>query len=165
MQNLLQDMRYALRMLLKKPGFTVVAVITLALGIGANTAIFSVVNAVLLRPLPFPESERLMRLYDKETDSAMASEHLEVAPANFLDWQQQSQTLAGMAAWAEEEDALAHQGQADPAVTAFVTANFFSVLGVSPLHGRVFTSEEDQPGREAVALLGHGLWQRRFGGD
>jgi putative ABC transport system permease protein len=165
MQALWQDLRYGARMLLKQPGFSLIAVITLALGIGANTAIFSVINAVLLRPLPFPESERLVRLYEKETYSAMASERLEVAPANFLDWRRQSRTLAGIAAWGEEEQALASQGQADAAVAAFVTANFFSVLGVSPLHGRVFTSEEDQPGRDAVALLGHGLWQRRFGGD
>jgi putative ABC transport system permease protein len=160
-----QDLRFGARMLAKKPGFTLMAVLTLALGIGANTAIFSVINAVLLRPLPFPEPERLVRLYEKETDAEVASERLEVAPANFLDWQGQSRTLAGIAAWGEEEQALANQGQADPAVAAFVTANFFSVLGISPLHGRVFTSEEDQPGRDTVALLGHGLWQRRFGGD
>ncbi|MGH9944738.1 MAG: ABC transporter permease, partial [Pyrinomonadaceae bacterium] len=165
MRTLWQDLRYGVRTLLKQPGFALVALVTLALGIGANTAIFSVVNGVLLRPLPYPEPERLMRLYEKETDAATLSERLEVAPANFLDWRRQSRTLAEIAAWGEEEQALVGQEQADPVKAAFVTANFFAVLGVQPLHGRVFTSEEDQPGRDEVALLGYGLWQRRFGGD
>ncbi len=165
MNTFWQDLRYGARMLMRNPGFTLIAVITLALGIGANTAIFSVVNAVLLRPLPFPESERLVRLYEKETDAATPSERLEVAPANFLDWQRQSRTLAGIAAWGDEEQALAGQDKAEPVMAAFVSANFFSVLGVSPLYGRVLTSEEDQPDRDTVALLGYGLWQRRFGGD
>jgi len=165
MRILLQDVRYGARMLVKHPSFTFVAVLVLALGIGANTAIFSVVNGVLLRPLPYPEPERLVRLYEKETDAATPSERLEVAPANFLDWRRQSRTLAEVAAWGEEEQALAGQEQAEPVKAAFVSANFFAALGVQPLHGRVFTSEEDQPGRDEVALLGYGLWQRRFGGD
>ncbi len=97
MNSFLQDMRYGARMLKSKPGFTLIAVVTLALGIGANTAIFSVVNAVLVRPLPFPESERLVRLYEKETDAAVPSERLDVAPANFLDRQRQSRTLPEIA--------------------------------------------------------------------
>ncbi|HEU0180051.1 MAG TPA: ABC transporter permease [Blastocatellia bacterium] len=165
MQTLWQDLRYGARMLMKQPGFTLIAVITLALGIGANTAIFSVVNAVLLRPLPYPEPAALARIYEKETDAAAPSERLEVAPANFLDWRRQSRTLVEIAAWGQEEQALASQDHADSVVAAFVSANFFSVLGVSPLHGRVFTSEEDKPGSDTVALLGYGLWQRRFGGD
>src|SRR5574341_573253 len=165
MQTLWQDLRYGARMLLKQRGFTLIAVLTLALGIGANTAIFSVVNAVLLRPLPFPEPERLVRLYEKETDAATPSERLEVAPANFLDWQRQSRTLAEIAAWGDEEQALADQDKAEPVMAAFVSANFFSVFGVSPLYGRVFALEEDQPRHDAVALLGYGLWQKRFGGD
>jgi putative ABC transport system permease protein len=165
MNTLWQDLRYGARMLLKTPGFTLIAILTLALGIGANTAIFSVVNAVLLRPLPFPESERLVRLYEKKTDVALRSERQEAAPANFLDWQRQSQTLAGIAAWGNKEQALAGQDGAEAVGTALVSANFFSVLGVNPLHGRVFTLAEDQPGRDAVALLGYDLWQRRFGGN
>src|SRR5215510_15555904 len=165
MQTLLQDLRYGARMLLKKPGFTLTAVLTLALGIGANTAIFSVVSAVLLRSLPYPEPAELVRIYEKETDSALPSERLEVAPANFLDWRRQSRTLVEIAAWGQEEQALASQDHADSIVAAFVSFNFFSVLGVNPLRGRVFTSEEDKPDRDTVALLSYGLWQRRFGGD
>ena len=165
MQTLLQDLRFGVRMLLKKPGFTLIAVMTLGLGIGANTAIFSVVNAVLLRPLPYPDPASLVRIYEKETDTAIRNERLEVAPANFLDWQRQSRTLVEIGGWGQEEQALANQDQADPVVAAFVSANFFSVLGVNPLHGRVFTSEEDKPDYDSVALLGYGLWQRRFGGD
>jgi len=165
MQTLLQDLRYGARMLLKKPGLTLTAVLTLALGIGANTAIFSVVNAVLLRPLPYPEPAALVRIYEKETDSALPSERLEVAPANFLDWRRQSRTLVEIAAWGQEEQALASQDHADSVVAAFVSFNFFSALGVNPLRGRVFTSEEDRPDRDTVALLSYGLWQRRFGGD
>lgn len=167
MQALWQDLRYGVRMLYKNRGFTSVALLALALGIGANTAIFSVVNAVLVRPLPFPESDRLVRLYEKETDAdaAVPSERLEVAPANFLDWQRQSRTLPEIAAWGDEEQALANAGQAEPVRAAFVSANFLSVLGVSPLRGRGFTSEDDQPGHDSVAVLSFGLWQRRFGGD
>src|SRR5262245_8319410 len=165
MQTLLQDLRYGARMLLKNPSFTTIAVITLALGIGANTAIFSVVNAVLLRPLPYPDPAELVRIYEKETDTARPSERLEVAPANFLDWRRQSRTLVEIAAWGQEEQALASQGHADPVVAAFVSSNFFSVLGVNPLRGRVFTSDEDKPDHDKVALLGYGPWQRRFGGD
>src|SRR5262245_47926393 len=165
MQTLLQDLRFGARMLLKSPGFTAIAVITLALGIGANTAIFSVVNAVLLRPLPYPDPAALVRIYEKETDTAIRSERLEVAPANFLDWQRQSRTLVGIAAWGQGEQALASQDLADTVVAAFVSYNFFSVLGVRPLWGRVFTPEEDRPDHDEVALLGYGLWQRRFGGD
>jgi putative ABC transport system permease protein len=165
MQTLLQDLRYGARMLLKAPGFTAIAVITLALGIGANTAIFSVVNAVLLRPLPYPDPAALLRIYEKETDTARPNERLEVAPANFLDWRRQSRTLTEIAAWGREEQALATKDQADPVVAASVSANFFSVLGVNPLHGRVFTPEEDNPDHDEVALLGYGLWQRRYGGD
>src|SRR5262245_31805656 len=165
MQTLLQDLRYGARMLLKKPGFTLIAVITLGLGIGANTAIFSVVNAVLLRPLPYPDPAAIVRIYEKETDTAIRNERLDVAPANFLDWRRQSRTLIEIGAWGQEEQALANQDQADPVVAAFVSANFFSVLGVNPLHGRVFSSEEDSPDHDSVALLSYGLWQRRFSGD
>jgi putative ABC transport system permease protein len=165
MQSLWQDLRFGARMLRKQPGFTFIAVFTLALGIGANTAIFSVDNAVLLRPLSFPEPEQLVRLYEQETDSTLSSARLEVAPANFLDWQRQSRTLAGIAAWGKEAQPLASQDKAEPVVAAFVSANFFSVIGASPLQGQVFTPAEDQPGRDTVALLGYGLWQRRFGGD
>src|SRR5262249_952657 len=126
---------------------------------------FSVVNAVLLRPLPYPDPAALVRIYEKETDTTIRSERMEVAPANFLDWQRQSRTLVGIAAWGQDEQALSNKDQADPVVDAFVSYNFFSVLGVNPSYGRVFTPEEDNPDHDEVALLGYGLWQRRFGGD
>jgi putative ABC transport system permease protein len=165
MQTFWQDLRYGARMLRKNTGFTAIAIITLALGIGTNTAIFSVINAVLLRPLPYTEPEQLVRIYEEETDSAISRERNEVAPANFLDWRRQSRTLVEIGAWAQEEQALASRDHADPIVVAFVSANFFSVLGINALHGRVFTSEEDQPDHDDVVLLGYGRWQRQFGGD
>jgi putative ABC transport system permease protein len=165
MQTIWQDLRYGARMLLKYPSFTAIAIITLALGIGANTAIFSVVNAVLLRPLPYSEPERLLRIHEQKTDSATPRLRHEVAPANYLDWRRQSRTLVEIGAWGQEELALAGKDHADPVITAFVSANFFSILGISPLHGRVFTAEEDTPGRDALVLLSYGLWQRRFGGN
>jgi len=165
MQAFWQDLRFGARMLLKAPNITLIGALTLALGIGANTAIFSVVNAVLLRPLPYPDPAALVRIYEKETDAVRPMERMEVAPANFLDWRRQSRTLVEIGACGQEEQALASQDQADPVAAAFVSANFFSVLGVSPLWGRVFTPEEDQPNRDTVALLSYGLWARRFGGD
>jgi putative ABC transport system permease protein len=165
MNALWQDLRYGARMLLKYPSFTAIAIITLALGIGANTAIFSVVNAVLLRPLPYSEPEQLLRIHERQTESARPRLRHEVAPANYLDWRRQSRTLVEIGAWVQEELALAGKDQADPVFTAFVSANFFSLLGIRPLHGRVFTNEEDQPGRDDLVLLGYRLWQRRFGGN
>ncbi|HKQ77764.1 MAG TPA: ABC transporter permease [Blastocatellia bacterium] len=165
MHSVLQDLRLGVRMMLKKPGFTLIAVVTLGLGIGANTAIFSVVNAVLLRPLPYHHPSELVRIYEKKTDTALRNERLDVAPANFFDWKQQSRTLIEIGAWGQEEQALSSQDHADAVVAAFVSANFFSVLGVNPLHGRVFTPEEDKPDHDSVALLSYGVWQRRFGGD
>src|SRR5262245_50409681 len=165
MQNILRDIRYSLRRLLQRPGFAAAAIITLALGIGANTAIFSVVNGVLLRPLPYPEPERIVRLFETVERTTMANDRMEVAPANFLDWQAQSQSFSGIAAYGFGNLPLAGEGEAEVVPSAYVSANLFSVLGVAPLLGRTFTVEEDNPQNEFVALLSHGLWQRRFGGD
>ena len=151
------DLRFAWRMLTKNPGFTGIAVLTFALGIGANTAIFSVVNGVLLKPLPYSEPDRLVRLYEKATGDAMGSDRVEVAPANYLDWRAQAHSFAGMAAWGYGMAPLARAGETEQVASAFVSANFFSVLGVQPLHGRVFTIEEDEPGHDTVALLSYAL--------
>jgi putative ABC transport system permease protein len=164
MQTLLQDLRCGVRMLLKKPGFTLIAVITLALGIGANTAIFSMVDAVLLRPLPYPEAERLVFLW-----STMRSQGIEFggsALPDYRDWRDQNRTLDGLAAFSYDDVNLsATGGEPERVQGATITHNLFQVLKVSPALGRLFTQEEDQFGRHRVVLLSHGLWQMRFGGD
>jgi hypothetical protein len=132
MQTLIQDLRYGARMLLKQPGFTLIAVLTLALGVSVNTAIFSVVNGVLLRPLPYPEPERIVRLFETVSRSAMPSDRMEVAPANYLDWQAQAQSFSGMAAYGFGELPLAGGGEAEVVQGAYVSHQLFSVLGVKP---------------------------------
>jgi putative ABC transport system permease protein len=163
METLVKDIRYGLRGLLKRPGFTAVAVITLALGIGANAAIFSVVNAVLLRPLQFQDPERLVILWE---DATFAGFPLNTpAPANYVDWKNQAQSFADMAATHETSFNLTGDGEPQRVATRRVTANFFSVLGVQPLVGRGFLPEEDRPQANKVVVLGYPLWQGRYGGD
>jgi putative ABC transport system permease protein len=163
METLFHDFRYALRLLRKSPGFAVAAVLTLALGMSANTVMFSVLNTVLLRPLPYPQADRLVQIW--ETDARRGDMHGVVSPYNFLDWRSQSQTFEQMATY--EYNSVVLTGQKAPArlSTLFVTASFFDVLKVSPLKGRTFLSDEDQPGKPRVAVLGYGAWQRHFGGD
>lgn len=163
MDTLWQDLRYGLRMLLKNPGFTAVAVLTLALGIGANTAIFSVVNAVLLRPLLYPQPQRLMEIGRTYTGS-------EVYPASepkFIFWRDHNQSFEAMAATQGIGSGLNLSGGAEPEyVTGIqVSADFFRVLGVSPALGRGFTKEEESPQGERIVILSDGLWRRRFGAD
>ncbi|MCI0336773.1 MAG: ABC transporter permease [Acidobacteria bacterium] len=162
MQTIWQDIRYGLRMLMKRPGFTLIAVITLALGIGANTAIFSVIYAVMLRPLPYWESERLVMIW--ETDNP-GREPGSVAPANFLDWRAQSRTLEDMAASRHWGFNLTGRDRPEQLNGAVVSTNLFPVLGVKPILGRAFRPEEGQPGSSRVVILSEGLWQRRFGAD
>ncbi|MGH9840034.1 MAG: ABC transporter permease [Blastocatellia bacterium] len=161
--EMFQDLRYGLRMLLKHKGFTLIAVFTLVLGIGANTAIFSVVNAVLLRPLPFPEPERIVRLWESHPPTNLPQ--FSVAFPNFLDWRSQNQVFAQMAAY--REDGFNLQAGAEPRRVngARVTVDFFAVLGVLPAAGRAFLPQEDAPGGERVVILSHALWQQSFGGD
>jgi putative ABC transport system permease protein len=162
MDTFWQDIRYGIRMLMKKPGFTVVAVMTLALGIGANTAIFSVVNGVLLRPLPYKDAERIMTLWQTNVKSGVARE--QVAPANFLDWRERQTSFERMAVIFPWGFDITEQGEPETIRSWAVTEGFFEILGVNALHGRTFRPEEFQPGNERVVVLGSGLWQQRFGG-
>ncbi|HEY3771122.1 MAG TPA: ABC transporter permease [Candidatus Angelobacter sp.] len=163
MESLLQDFRYALRQLRKSPGFAIAAVLTLALGMGANTVMFSVLNTVLLRPLPYPEPTRLVQIW--ETDSRRGMTHNVVSPYNFVDWQNQNQSFEHMATY--DSTSLVLTGQKTPVrlYGFFVTDRFFDVLKIAPFKGRTFLSGEDQPGKPRVAVLGYGAWTRHFGSD
>jgi putative ABC transport system permease protein len=161
--DLLHDLRYAARLQRKNPGFTIIAIIALALGIGANTAIFSVVNTVLLRPLPYKDPERLVMVWEDATKSGYPRDT--PAAANFVDWRDQSQNFEGMAAIADESFNLTGSGDPERLEGRRVSANMFPLLGVDPQIGRVFTAAEDQPGAQRVVVLSYALWQRRFGGD
>lgn len=163
METFWQDLRFGLRQLLGKPGFTLIAILSLALGIGANTAIFSLVDAVLLRPLPFHEPERLAIVWEDATRVGFPRNT--PAPANYADWKAQNQTFEDMAALSWGNYALTEEGEPEKVESQEVTANFFGLLGVKPVLGRTFTPEEDRPGTNRVVLVSHGLWQRRFGGD
>ena len=163
MQTLIQDIRYGLRSLWKRPGFTAVAVITLALGIGANAAIFSVVNAVLLKPLQFRDPERLAILW--EDASFVGFPRNTPAPANYVDWKNQAQSFEDVAATHESSLNLTGDGEPERVPTRRITHNFFSLLGVQPLIGRGFMSEEDRPNANKVVVLSYPLWQSRYGGD
>jgi len=163
MQNFIQDIRYGLRGLWKRPGFTAVAVITLALGIGANAAIFSVVNAVLLKPLQFRDPERLAILWEEA--SFVGFPRNTPAPANYVDWKNQAQSFEDVAATHESSLNLTGDGEPERVPTRRVTYNFFSLLGVQPLIGRGFLAEEDRPNANKVVVLSYPLWQSRYGGD
>jgi putative ABC transport system permease protein len=163
METLLQDLRYGLRMLLKHKGFTTAAVLTLALGIGANTAIFSVVNTVLLRPLPLPESDRLVSFWHSAPAKGLPEVLLN--DALFAFYRDHSQMFEKMAAYEGTRETLTGAGEPELLVGARVSFNYFNVLGQEPLHGRTFLPQEDTPGKNDVAILSYGLWRRRFGGD
>lgn len=163
METVIKDIRYGIRGLLKRPGFTVIALITLALGIGANTAIFSVVNAVLLRPLPYQKPEELVIVWEDATFAGFP--HNTPAPANYVDWKTQNQSFADMAASNETSFNLTGDGEPERVSAYAVSANFFPLLGVQPLLGRSFTPDEDRPGGTKAVVLSYGLWQSRYGGD
>jgi len=161
LELIIKDLRYAFRMLRRKPGFTAVAVLTLALGIGGNTAIFSVVNAVLLRALPYPEADRLVSVYESLPQGGTGS----VSAPNLLDWRAQADAFTGLAAYQLGDFNLQEEQQPVRAVGANVTANFFDVLGATPQYGRAFLEGEDRAGRERVVVLGDRLWRRNYGAD
>ncbi len=158
--TLIQDLRFATRMLLQNPGFTAVAVVTLALGIGANTMIFSVVNAVLLRPLPFPDSARLVRMSESHAKNTANFTY-----ATFLDLGNENESVRDIAGARFWSDNLSDGGEPEQVSSMLVSANFFQALGVVPQLGRTFLPEEDRPGGDRVAVISHGLWQRRYGAD
>jgi putative ABC transport system permease protein len=156
-----QDLRYGIRMLAKSPGFTALAIITLALGIGANTAIFSVINSVLLRPLPFHEPGRLVALWQTES----APGNFPLTGPDYLDWQAQSRSLEATSLYSWQRSANASSaGEAEAASVIRAQANFFTVLGVQPKIGRAFEPGEDQAGKNHVAILSNAFWKRKFGG-
>ncbi len=161
----MNDLKFAWRQLLKNPGFTAVAVLTLALGIGSNTAIFSLINAALLRALPFPEPDRLAAIWADNPSLKYGLPSLPPANADVAEWREQSEGFARIAAFSPRTADLAHGGDPERVGAAGVTAGFFETLGVSPLRGRTLAADEEAPGAPPVALISHGLWQRRFGGD
>lgn len=163
MQTILQDLRYGMRLLLKKPGFTVIAVLTLALGIGANTAIFSVVNAVLLRPLPLLEPDRLATFWLSAPEKGLTE--VNVPQGLFSLYRERSHAFESMAAYDTGSLSLTGAGEPERLSCANVTFDYFSVLGREPQFGRAFLPQEDAPGANNVAILSYELWQRRFGGD
>lgn len=161
MTSLWNDLRYGARMLLKNPGMTFVVILALALGIGANTAIFSVVNAVLLQPLPYDESDRLVFLNEK---SAVLDE-MSISYPNFTDWRNQNNSFEKIGVYNRASYNLTNSGEAERIVAAQASADLFAALRVNPAHGRLYTNDEDKPGGTPVVVLSHGLWQRRFGGQ
>jgi predicted permease len=163
--DLSQDVRYAARMLRKQPGFAVAAVLTLALGIGSNTAIFSLINAALLRALPFPESDRLAVIWADNPGRNLGLPVVPPANADIAEWRVRHESFSRIAAFSSRTADLADGGNPERVGAAGVTAGFFETLGVTPLLGRTLAPDEEAHGGPPVALIGHGLWQRRFGGD
>src|SRR5437773_3227643 len=165
MSILMQDLRFALQLLRKSPAFTVVAILALALGIGANTAIFSVVNAVLLRPLPYEHPDHLVKLWTKFVGIGLPNNQNWVSAPEFADFRKLNQSFSHIAAISGDSFNITTGGLPERVEGAAVSSSFFPMLGVKPKLGRVFLPEEEQPGRDNVTLLSHGLWRRRFGAD
>ena len=160
---MLKDLRYGFRSLLKRPGLTVVALVTLGLGIGVSTAIFSAVDSVLLRPLPLKEPARLVAVWEHTPSLGIAQNHM--SPANFFDLRKENQVFEGVGAFSELSTNLTGGGEPERLEGQLVTANVFNLLGVQPALGRTFSPEEDQLGHEQVVVLSDALWQRRFNRD
>ena len=163
MENLYQDLRFALRALRKSPGFAAVTIGVLALGIGANTAIFSVVHAVLLKPLPFPDAERIVVVpHTPPQDIFPGRKYFSVSPANYYDWKAQNDVFSHMAMVAGGRATLTGSGEPASVSAYYVTSEFFPVMGARPLMGRVFTASDDEPGQD-VAIISEEMWKSRFG--
>ena len=158
-----KDIQFAARSLLKRPGFTAIVVFTLALGIGANAAVFSVINAVLLRPLPYRDADRVVTLWQNNIKAGVPRN--DVSPANYIDWSEQSTSFEAIAGIEPFGFSMVGDGEPERFSVWLVTSGFFQVAGTDALLGRTFTAEDYVPGNHRVVVLGHGLWQRRFGGD
>ncbi|MCM3900452.1 MAG: ABC transporter permease [Pyrinomonadaceae bacterium] len=163
METLFKELRYGIRSLLKQPGFTAIAVITLALGIGANTAMFSVINAVLLRPLPYHDPDRVVTIWEESPERDLYQ--LPVSYANYRDWIDQNHAFEQISAYTFTNLNLTGAGEPARLSTVRTSANLFSLVGATPRFGRTFLAEEDKEGGNRVVILGHGLWQSRFGSD
>ncbi|HZV89965.1 MAG TPA: ABC transporter permease, partial [Candidatus Binatus sp.] len=159
MTSFWQDVRYGLRVLLKNPGFTAIAVLTLALGIGANTALFSVVNGVLLNPLPYPEPDRLVAVYA----STSSFDESSISYPNFLDWHKDNHSFSALAAFRTEEYNLTGAGEPERLHGHMISSEFFSALGINLMLGRDILPEEDRAGGAPIVVIGDGLWKRKFG--
>src|SRR5690349_14212023 len=158
---MIKDIRYGVRMLTKNPGVSIIAILTLALGIGANTAIFSVVSAVLLQPLPYQNPDRLVSLWENVPEHG----RWRVAPATYFDWKKQNTVFEDVVAFGGSTATLTGDGDPEQLSGTAVTPGYFEVVGVQPLLGRAFVPEEYQTGKDQVVILGYGLWQRCYGGD
>ena len=167
MSTLLQDLRFAVRMLMKSPGFTVVAVMSLALGIGANSTIFTLVSAVLLHPLPMQDSERLVAVFTTdERNRGAFFNYMQTSPLNFQDYRKEGDVFSGLVAHQGLPLAFSGKGEPEQIFGELVSGDFFTVLGVTPALGRFFVPDEDKvPGASAVAVLSHNFWERQLGGD
>src|SRR5256884_127609 len=162
LESLAQDLRYALRMLRKSTAFSTVAILTLALGIGANSAVFSVVYSVLLKALPYRQEQRLVLIW--ETKANEGRDHNVVSPANFLYWQKHSTAFEQMATFFDDTSTLTREGEPEEIPSQGISTNLFSLLGISPMLGRDFSSDEGRRGHNHQVLLSYGLWQRRLRG-
>jgi hypothetical protein len=160
LKSLPQDLRYGVRVLAKSPGFFLIAILTLALGIGANTAIFSVVNGVLLNPLPFRRPNQLVSMFQEMPNFKNGS----ISYPNFIDWRRMNTTFADMAAYRSVGFNLSGNGEPERLHGEMISSGFFEILGVNPLMGRTFTADEDRRGATPTATITEGLWQRKFGG-
>ena len=163
METLLQDLGYGVRMLLKNPRFTAVAVLSLAIGIGANSAIFSVTNALLLKPLAYKDAERLVIMWNRSPGLNVAQDWL--SPGEYIDIKTQNHSFEQVAATIDGSFNLTGQGTPERVEGARVTSSLFPLLGSQAMLGRVFSAEDDEPGKPPVAILGYGFWQRHFAGD
>ena len=158
MTGLLQDFRYAVRQFRRVPGLAAVVVITIALGIGANTALFSVVNGVLLNPLPYPRPEQLVALRESKANFEFGT----IPYLNFRDWQKNNHTFPSMAVWRSNAFSMTGTGEAEQVFGEFISSDFFPILGTQPLLGRTFEPGEDEIGASPIALISEGLWRRKF---